>query len=212
MNKLLRFIFFFLIVRPLVLLLLGLNVRHRDRLPSSGPAIVTANHNSHLDTMVVMSLFPMSMGSILRPVAAADYFLRSGFMRWFSTHIIGIIPIKRKREEGVDPFSDVTAALEAGQIIIIFPEGTRGEPEEMAEFKKGISYLVESHPDVPVVPIFMHGLGKAMPKGAWLPVPFFLDVFIGESLMWSGDREGFLADLRKAIDDLGAELPATEWS
>ena len=57
--------------------------------------------------------------------------------------------------------------------------GTRGEPERMQELKSGVAVLASKYPQVPVVPVFMHGLGKSMPKGTFIPVPFFVDVYIG---------------------------------
>jgi 1-acyl-sn-glycerol-3-phosphate acyltransferase len=63
----------------------------------------------------------------------------------------------------------------------------------------------------PVYPIYLHGLGKALPKGEALLVPFFLDVFVGEPLRWGGDRERFLADYRAAMDALAAEGHFPPW-
>src|SRR5882724_6544030 len=104
MSRVLRSLFFWLVARPIVLVGLGLNVRHRERLPEDGPAILVANHNSHLDTMVLMSLLPGRLLPKTRPVAAADYFLKNRLLAWFSLEIVGILPIVRGgRMSGADP-------------------------------------------------------------------------------------------------------------
>jgi 1-acyl-sn-glycerol-3-phosphate acyltransferase len=209
MNNWLRWLFFAGPVRLLVLLVLGLNVRHHERLPQKGPAIIVANHNSHLDTLTLISLMPLSLLPKVRPVAALDYFMKNKWLAWFATRIIGILPIDR--QGGGNPLSGPDAALARGEILVLFPEGSRGEPEKLTEFKRGVALLVKENPDVPVIPVFMHGLGKALPKGTWVIVPFICDIFIGERVGWHGDAKRFMNDLRQAIDELAAQGHFPPW-
>ena len=165
-------------------------------MPTTGPAIIVANHNSHLDTLVLM---PLKLLPRLRPVAAADYFMAKPLRTWFATRIICIIPIPRVCRKG-NPLAACFEALEHGDILIVFPEGSRGTPETAAgSFKRGIQLLAKKYPDVPVSPVFLHGLGKVLPKGEALLVPFFCDVFVGESVTYRCEGEGFLDAVRTAI-------------
>jgi 1-acyl-sn-glycerol-3-phosphate acyltransferase len=210
--RLLRLLFFALIVRAVTLIVLGINLRHRERLPRRGPAVLAANHNSHLDTMVLMTLLPLSLLPRVRPVAAADYFLRNRLLAWFALNIIGILPIARNRSDpAADPLAPLVEALDRGEILIFFPEGSRGEPEHLAEFKSGIARLQERCPEIPVIPVFMHGLGKALPRGEALLVPFFVDVFVGDPVPWTGDRHAFMERFRGAMTALAAEGHFAPW-
>ena len=217
MSATLKTLFFSLVVRPLVVVFLGVNVRHRERFPITGPAILAANHNSHLDTMVLMTLLAPKLLTRVRPVAAADYFLRNRLLAWFSRRVIGIIPVTRGgRSSGVSPLAEAEAALDEGQVLILFPEGSRGEPERRATLKAGVAHLALGRPRVPIIPVFLHGLGKSLPKGAFLPVPFFCDVFVGEPLSgddkrWSGDPHRLLAALEQSLESLAAEGSFPEW-
>ncbi len=203
----LRLAFFVLLVRPFIYLIIGLRLRHRRRLPSTGPAIIIANHNSHLDALVIMCLFPLSLLPKLRPVAAADYFLdHGGALAWFARQIIGIIPLRRgSGQSGSDPFAECHQALAEDAILILFPEGTRGEPEQLGPLRKGIAHLAAPHPQVPVIPVYLYGLGKSLPRGDWLPVPFFCDVLIGHPLTWCEQRDQYLTQVQQAFDTLAAE-------
>jgi len=200
----LKKIFFALFVRPLVLIISGVHVAGKEKLPLEGPCIIAANHNSHLDTMVLMSIFPLSKITQVKPVAAADYFMKNKYFAWFSQNVIGIIPLKRRptKAEG-HPLLGVTKALKNGDIVIVFPEGSRGVPEEMGTFKTGIAHLAKEFPSIPVVPIYIHGAGKALPKGEALFVPFIIDVNIGEALYYNDENtKEFTQRLEKSIIEL----------
>ncbi|GGI84333.1 lysophospholipid acyltransferase family protein [Shewanella gelidii] len=202
MNRFFKVLFVALIAKPLVLILLGLNVIHREKLPQTGPSIIAVNHNSHLDTLVLLSLYPLSLVHRLRPVAAADYFLSNRIIAWFSLNVIGIIPLTRNGSAKRDLFSDCHKALDNGDILLIYPEGTRGEPEVTSKLKKGIYYLVKDRDDVSIVPVVTHGLGRALPKGEALLVPFNCDVVIGNSL----DNKSSPAELVESLTDSYKEL------
>lgn len=228
MKRVWKSLFFLLLVKPVVLVI-GLRIRHRHRLPTSGPAILVANHNSHLDTLVLMSLFPLLRIHHLRPVADEQYFLEhSRALAWFSRQVLDIIPVSRSPslETGgsyltpsLDPhpcghrafLKNCDAALHQNQILILYPEGTRGEPERLAQFSSGIAHLAKHHPQIPLIPIFLQGLGKALPKGKCLLVPFLCHVVIGEPLYWTGNKPTFLNLLTERIQALSTEDYFPTW-
>lgn len=211
-QRLLRRLFFLTVVHPVVLIVLGINIRRREKLPQEGPAVIVANHNSHLDALVLMTLFGIRQLPNVRPVAAADYFLKSRFSAWLSRDVIGIIPLERtpKSSQG-DPLAPVCEALDQKQVVILFPEGTRGEPEKLERFRTGIAHLAKRYPALPFVPVFMHGLGKALPRGEGLLVPFFCDIFVDDAVCWTGDKTSFMALVEERMTALANECPRPEW-
>lgn len=209
---LLRKLLYYGIEWPIVAVCLGIWVRHRHRMPRRGPAIIIANHNSHLDIAVIRTLCYPRVRSALRPVGAADYFLCNSFMRWVSLNLIRIIPMERnKRVKPSEMFQPIDDALAAGEVVVLFPEGSRGEPEQMAELKRGIAHLAQRNPEVPVIPVFLHGLGKALPRGESLLVPIQCDAVVGLPILFQGDREQFMEDVRMAFESLKDELPQLGW-
>lgn len=203
MQRLIQILFFLIIIKPVVFIVLGLNIRGKNNLPKKGPAVIAANHNSHLDTMVLMSLYPISILHKIRPVAAADYFLKNRFLKWFSQTCIGIIPLDRQNQTDKESlFSSCHQALDRGEILIIFPEGSRGLPEKISEIKKGLFHLVKARKDTQVTPIVMHGLGKALPKGEALLVPFNCDVIIGNTLTPNSSSDEFVIEITQTFEKL----------
>lgn len=181
LPKMFFFTFFF---KPLAYIVLGLNIRGRENLNPDKPSIIVANHNSHLDVVVLMSLFSISKILKIRPVGAEDYFFHSKLRRWAATRVFDAIPICRAGEiPKTNILEPCEKALKDGYTIIIFPEGTRGKPEHLGVLRKGIYHLSNKMPEIPIIPIFLHGLGKSLPKGEALLVPFFVDIFINEPII-----------------------------
>jgi 1-acyl-sn-glycerol-3-phosphate acyltransferase len=201
-------------VWPTTNLIVGHNVYHRDRLPLKGPAIYVANHNSHLDTLIIWSIAPPEVRPNIRPVGAADYWLKGPIRRWLALDMARFIQTTRSGTAGLRQWlADCEEALGAEETVLIFPEGSRGLPEHREEFKGGIAHLAKRHPDVPVVPINIYGAGKSLPRGEGLLVPFICDVVIGEPFLWTGDKASFMEQLTATFAELESEIPnRDDWS
>ncbi|MBL4785062.1 MAG: 1-acyl-sn-glycerol-3-phosphate acyltransferase, partial [Cohaesibacteraceae bacterium] len=117
-----------------------------------------------------------------------------------------------RNDRGVSFLRDCAISLENDEILILFPEGTRGEPEEMnLELKRGLGLLAKQFPDVEVIPVFLHGLGKSLPKGTMVFVPFFCDVFVGTSICYGDYQDYFMKTLGSSLFDLSQEGQISEW-
>ena len=148
-----------------------------------GPVIYIANHNSHLDAMSLMTIVPSHRIHLTHSVAAQDFFGRSGFRSWSMKNLVNAVLISRTKEErNVDPIELLDAMLRQGHSLILFPEGTRGVPGVMADFKRGVGHLASRHPDIPVIPVYLDGLYRNLPKGRTMIVPFGGTLVMGEAL------------------------------
>lgn len=206
LTRTLRTLFSMCIVWPVIWLWLGLRVKHREKLPKNGPAIMIANHNSHMDVFALLSLFPLSHQGDVHPVAAEDYFLRNKWIAWFALNILNIIPISRRGGEA-NPLKLCEQALREGKTLILFPEGTRGEPGKLAPLKSGLWYLSQSVPEVPVIPIWLQGTEKVMAKGNRIPLPLFIDVTVGDALGANPDKSAFMGELAHRLQSLSPRNP-----
>jgi 1-acyl-sn-glycerol-3-phosphate acyltransferase len=201
-----QMVVFALAIKPFMMLFIGLRVRGREHLASSGPFILIANHSSHLDTISLLSLFPLSRLRRIRPVAAADYFERNRFVSLVTKTLFNILPIARKNiTTENNPLRRMREAIEAGDSIIIFPEGTRGSGPEMGEFRSGVAHLIEKLPGVPVVPAYLVNMGRSLPKGEFIPVPFFCEIRIGAPRVLQGSRQEITRALEAAVRELAGE-------
>jgi len=198
-----QIIFFALVIKPFMALFIGLRLRGREHLPAHDPFIMVANHSSHLDTVAMLSLFPLTRLRRIRPVAAADYFERNKFVSLLSRGLFNILPIARKVITAeTNPLPRIIAALDAGQSLIIFPEGTRGLGAEMGHFHSGAAHVIEEMPHVPVVPVYLVNMGRSLPKGEWIPLPLFCEVRIGKPRVVEGKRQEITQALEVGVREL----------
>jgi 1-acyl-sn-glycerol-3-phosphate acyltransferase len=198
-------VLFALLVKPFLTLFIGLRVRGRDHLPQSGQFVLIANHSSHLDTASLLSLFPLTRLRRIQPVAAADYFESNRFISVITKTMFNILPIARKNITAENnPLRRMQAALESGQSLIIFPEGTRGSGDSIGPFRAGVAHLIEKMPDVLIVPACLVNMGRSLPKGEFIPVPIFCEVRLGEPRALSGSRQ----EITRALEDAVRELQA----
>ena len=178
----------------------------RENLPQQGSYILVCNHTSHLDTLCMMCAVPLRKIHRTFPAAAADYFFSSLPRSAVSAVLINALPFDRKLK-GAESLAVCSKLLENdGNILVIFPEGTRTTTGEMGRFRSGIGRLVVGT-DLPVVPCNLQGGIRAWPKGKLVARPYKLQLSIGKAQRYGHLDES--ADSVKAIcEDLQQRVAA----
>lgn len=208
-------LFFQFIVKPIVTLISGIAVKGRENIPTEQPYIIVANHNSHLDALAIMCLYKSKDIVNISPVAAQDYFFRNKFLAWISVNLLDITPISRdlknaQTTEGIKihPLARVYQSIDAGKTLIIFPEGSRGRPEQLQKFKSGIAHIAKQYPTLKIVPVVLENTGKALPKNEALFVPLIIKAEVKKPFSFSElnlDSKDFVdkleANFRKQTND-----------
>ena len=189
-------------VRPMLRWYWGAQYRRLHYVPK-GACIVVANHNSHLDAALLMSMFPLRRLRRVHPVAAADYFGKTAWRRAVAMVWMNAMGIERTAPPGKDVLSPMIEALEEGESLIFFPEGSRGEPGVVGPFRPGIGKIVKSVPGVQVVPVFLAGAERSLPRGESVPLPLGIDVLIGKPRTFSP-----ALDARDIAEELRADVLA----
>lgn len=195
-------------MRWFVKIIVGVKLIDKQNLKQDGPVIYVANHNSHLDAVVILASIPGKQLIHTHPIAAGDYFGKSPFKAALTRFFVNAILIPRNRpkegETGIDPIQLMIDTLDKGESLIVFPEGSRGEPEIFQKFKRGIGLVLEQRPHIPVIPIHFKGLGKVLPKGDPVPVPFDCYARVGEKIIVSGKTvEEIVTEVEESIHNLG---------
>lgn len=195
-----------LLVRPFTAWVIGFNVAGEEHVKGLGPMILASNHNSHLDTLLILSSLSLPQALRVHPVAAEDYFGGGGVMGPLARWLFNLITVRRDRvSRKENPLERMAEVLRRGESLLIFPEGTRGEPDRLAAFKTGVGHLAAQHPDVPVIPVFVHGSGRAMPRGAAVPVPLWTSVAFSSPVEARGRAADITLELERSVRRMAEE-------
>ena len=145
-----------------------------EHIPAEGAVLIVANHSSVLDPPIVGGMCPRQLTFL----AKAELFRVPGF-GWLIRRL-GAQPLRR---EGADPSALRIAqrVLAEGKALLVFPEGTRGEEGVLREAKAGAALLAVQS-GAAVVPAYVHGTGRAWPRGRRLPRPVKVRVTFGAPL------------------------------
>ena len=185
----------------LIRVLTGAQARWIGCPPKAEQRIYFANHQSHADLVLMWAALPEELRSITRPIAAKDYWTSSNFKRWITTAVFNAVYVERERKGDEDPLQPLIDALNSGDSLILFPEGTRGHEEDPQPFKSGLYNLAQRFPGVVLVPAWIHNVQRVIPKGEVIPVPVLCSVTFGEPVALGHDeaRADFLRRAREAV-------------
>ena len=169
--------------------------------PKAEQRIYFANHQSHFDWVLIWAALPRDLRTRTRPIAARDYWTSSRFKAWITREIFNAVYVSRVRTADEDPLEPLVEALESGDSLVIFPEGTRSNKSEPQAFKAGLYHLAEKFPGVQLIPVWIDNVQRVMPKGEVVPVPILCSVTFGAPLQLGAgeDKREFLARAREAV-------------
>ncbi|MBQ9619123.1 MAG: 1-acyl-sn-glycerol-3-phosphate acyltransferase [Neisseriaceae bacterium] len=191
------------ILGALVSLMTGVRTKRNSEMPLLAEKMVFyANHNSHGDFMLIWSSLPKRWRQKVRPVAGADYWLKGPIRRLISQDVFHALLITRNSGNPTQAIEDMSKALQNGDHLMIFPEGTRNTTDEILQpFKSGIYHLASMQPETVFVPIWLSNIKHVLPKGHILPVPLICEVHIGQGiqLQENEERDAFLQRTRDAL-------------
>jgi 1-acyl-sn-glycerol-3-phosphate acyltransferase len=192
-------------------LITGAQGHWRGCAPKAEQRIYFANHQSHLDWVLIWAALPHELRARTRPIAAKDYWTSTPFKKWLTTEVFNAVYVNRQRTDDQDPLEPLIEALNNGDSLVIFPEGTRSNKGEPMPFKSGLFHLARQFSQVPLIPAWIDNVQRVMPKGEVVPVPILCTVTFGEPMKLAhtpdGEPEDKAAFLARARDAVIAQRP-----
>jgi 1-acyl-sn-glycerol-3-phosphate acyltransferase len=182
-----------------------LSIAGRENLPEEGSFVLVANHASHLDTLAILSALPLRKLHRVFPAAAKDFFFVSVPRAAVAAVMVNALPFDRETHIRQSLALCKQLLENPGNVLLLYPEGTRTMTGEMGEFRPGIGLLLAGT-DIPVVPCRLEGTFQAWRKGAWLPRPRKVRLVIGRPRSFGEVKRGKESALRICQDLRGAVL------
>jgi 1-acyl-sn-glycerol-3-phosphate acyltransferase len=161
-----------------------------------------------MDFLLLWSALPPNLRAKTRPVAAEDYWSRDAIRRYLGKRVFHSVFVDRAwSDRASSPIAPMIEALDRGDSLILFPEGTRGAGKHLLPFKSGLFHVARERPGVGLVPVWMDNSYRVMPKGSVLPIPFRCRVTFGAPLHLEAneDRDTFLNRLRSHLLELKSQ-------
>ncbi len=150
------------------------SIRGCEHIPSTGPIILAANHCSYLDP----PLIGLGIRRQIVYLAKKELFTVPVLNWWIRS--LGAYPVARKKGD-VKAVKTLIRLLRQGKAILIFPEGTRSFDGEIQDFESGLAWL-SIKTSVSVVPVYLDGTYRSLPRGGWFPWPFKIWMNIGQPI------------------------------
>ncbi|MGQ9569453.1 MAG: AMP-binding protein [Thermodesulfovibrionales bacterium] len=180
-----------LVLKVIFKTLFKIKVKGLQNLPSGEPFIITPNHTSYIDGFAIASVLPLKIFLNLYTIGWQVYF--KGPLGLFA-RLAHVIPIDRESylQKALKMAGHV---LTKGKSLLVFPEGGRSYNGRLMEFKKGVGILLMEL-NIPVIPTYIEGSFKVLPKGKILPKLHKVKVIFGRPLYH------FDLDFSKKPDDI----------
>jgi 1-acyl-sn-glycerol-3-phosphate acyltransferase len=184
------------------------SVRWTEPLPRGGNVIVASNHCSNLDPVLVGSMFPRR----LRYFAKEELFRPFLFGRII--RLLGAVPVSRSDSaSAAGALKGFLRLLEAGNDVLIFPEGSRSPDGTLQPLEGGVG-LISVHSKTDILPVFVRGSYEAMPPGAAVVKPRKITVTFGRRIVFDPERykgkdarEKIMAELTLSLKELEGASP-----
>lgn len=190
-------------------LLTGVRAIWSGSTPKAEQTLYFANHTSHGDFVLLWATLPPDLRALTRPVAGQDYWMASKVRQFIGADVFNALMIRRDGSgQGDNPVEQMKEALEAGDSLIMFPEGTRNTGDEiLLPLKSGLFHLARACPSVRLVPVWIENLKRVLPKGTLVPIPLACTVRFGTPIVLAEgeDKNTFIARARTAMLDLRPE-------